>query len=215
MVNSTTLKQPGITRVERRKQDTRRRILEAAEKLMRSHPIDSVTIQDITDAADVGHGSFYLHFKSKYEVLVPIVRDMAAQMDKQLRTVLTETDDAAEVIAVSARYVGRMIVADKLWRWVLKHSGVPVEELRLAVGNYIDRDFRQGLATGRFSANEPYAIAAYTFGGYVNCILGALDQADPEKRIDNGVELTLRVFGLDLDEARKLAHQPLPALEPN
>ena len=51
-----------LSRVARKKQETRARILAVSEELMRVRPIDQVTIKDITDAADVGHGSFYLHF---------------------------------------------------------------------------------------------------------------------------------------------------------
>lgn len=206
---------PEMSRVERRKQHTRRRILAAAEQLMRSRPIDSVTIQDITAAADVGHGSFYLHFKSKYDVLVPIVQEMAARMDAQLRQALAGTEDPALVIATSARVVGRRIVRDELWRWLLKHSGVPVEELRGAVGAYVERDFRQGLASGRIAVSDPLAAATYAFGGFVNCLLAATDHDRPHEQIDQGVELTLRVFGLNAEEARRLAHQPLPELEPS
>lgn len=214
MTGQETESRQPTGRVERRKQNTRRRILAAAERLMRSRPIDAVTIQDITAAADVGHGSFYLHFKTKYDVLVPIVQDMAARVDEQLRQALAHTDDAAVIIATSARVVGRLIVRDALWRWLLQHSGVPVEELRRAVGAYVDRDFRRGLASGRIIANDPLTLAAYTFGGFVNCVLAAIEHDRPDEQIDQGVELTLRVFGLSPEEARALAHQPLPDLEP-
>ena len=66
------------SRVERKRQAARERIIQAAERLMRSRPVEEVTISDITSAADVGHGTFYLHFSSKYEVLVPIVQAVAA-----------------------------------------------------------------------------------------------------------------------------------------
>ncbi|MGE0622052.1 MAG: TetR/AcrR family transcriptional regulator [Pseudomonadales bacterium] len=210
---SEAITAPELSRVERRKKNTRRRILAAAEQLMRSRPVDSVTIQDITAAADVGHGSFYLHFKTKYDVLVPIVQAMAARTDGQLRQILAGTDDPALVIAVSARVVGRQIVGDELWRWLLQHSGVPVEELRRAVGTYVERDFRTGFASGRISAPDPMVVATYAFGGFVNCVLAAMNHDRPEEQIDQGVELTLRVFGLTPEEARQLAHQPLPELE--
>ncbi|MCB1646230.1 MAG: TetR/AcrR family transcriptional regulator [Pseudomonadales bacterium] len=204
---------PEISRVERRKLQTRNRILEAAEALMRSRPIDSVTIQDITGTADVGHGSFYLHFKTKYDVLVMIVNNLAAHVDEQLSKMLSDIDDAAEVIATSSRIVGRVIIEDDLWRWLLTSSGVPVEELRKSVEAFHTRDFRKGLQEGRFSINNAEATSAYAFGGFVNCVLGAIGQDDPGAQIDNGVELSLRVYGLPPEEARAIAHKPLPDWE--
>ena len=52
----------SLSRVERKRRDARDRIIRQAESLMRNQPIDDITIQDITDAADIGHGTFYLHF---------------------------------------------------------------------------------------------------------------------------------------------------------
>jgi AcrR family transcriptional regulator len=204
---------PVLTRVERRKQDTRARILVAAETLMRANPIDGVTIQDITDTADVGHGSFYLHFKSKYEVLIPIIHAHATSLDQKLQKVIPSISDPAEVMAVSARYMARMIVADELWKWFLRHSGVPSEEIQKAVGRFSDRDFAQGYRSGRFKVNDPTATRDYAFGGLVNCLMTAFDTEDPLKLIDDGTELMLRVFGLSPEQANEIAHRQLPKLE--
>lgn len=204
---------PGLNRVERRRQDTRARILAAAESLMRANPIDSVTIQDITDAADVGHGSFYLHFKSKYEVLVPIIHAYAVSLDQKLQKVIPTISDPAEVMAMSARYMARMIVEDELWKWFLRHSGVPSVEIQKAVGRFSDRDFEKGYRSGRFKVNDRIATRDYAFGGLVNCLMTAFDTKDPIQLIDDGAELMLRVFGLSPIEANEIAHRQLPKLE--
>ena len=52
------------TRAERKRRETRQKLIEAAEELMSEGPIDDVQIKHITELADVGHGTFYLHFKS-------------------------------------------------------------------------------------------------------------------------------------------------------
>ena len=113
-----------LSRAKRKRRDTRDRIVSQAESLMRSRPIDEITIQDITDAADIGHGTFYLHFKSKYEVLIPIVEQQAVRWDEIIQQRVSDVDDPAIVLASSSRYMARVIVADPLWRWFLQHSGV-------------------------------------------------------------------------------------------
>jgi Transcriptional regulator len=66
-----TLRGPAQTaegrqpRGARRKRETRARLLDAALRLMAERGMDSVAINDITEAADVGFGSFYNHFGSK------------------------------------------------------------------------------------------------------------------------------------------------------
>ena len=83
--------------------NTRERIIRAAEVLMEAKPIDEVIISDITNAADVGHGTYYLHFKSKNEVLVPIIQQRAIYWDDVIQRNVRDLQDPAEVLAFSSR----------------------------------------------------------------------------------------------------------------
>ena len=58
---------PG--RRERRRKETRERIFRAAMQLFAEHGFFSTTIEDITEAADVGKGTFFNYFPSKEHVL--------------------------------------------------------------------------------------------------------------------------------------------------
>jgi Bacterial regulatory proteins, tetR family len=63
----------GVTRPPsrstRQKQKTRDRLIRAAMSVMAAKGADAATINDITEAADVGFGSFYNHFDSKEDIL--------------------------------------------------------------------------------------------------------------------------------------------------
>ena len=203
----------SLSRAERKRRDTRDRIVREAESLMRSQPIDDITIQDITDASDIGHGTFYLHFKSKYEVLIPIVEQQAVRWDEIIQRQVSDVTDPAIVLASSARYMARIIVADPLWRWVLQHSGVPVDDLRRAIGRFAARDFGRGLISGRFQVPELTIASSYMLGGFVNGLLASFDSADPNRTIDQMVEMFLRVVGLEPQEAERIANLPLQELE--
>ena len=74
-----------LTRSERKRLETRARIVSAADELMKTRPLDELTIAEITEAADVGHGTFYLHFKSKHEVVVPIFQQKTQQWDAAIQ----------------------------------------------------------------------------------------------------------------------------------
>ena len=127
----------GLSRVERNRQEKRARIVDAARQLMTQRPVAEVTIAEITEAADVGHGTFYLHFASKYEVLVPIVQERATYWDAQVRSQLGALTDPAEVFAFTARHMARIALKEPLWRWFLAHSGMPVEDMRAAVASSV------------------------------------------------------------------------------
>ncbi len=57
-----------IGRVEKRKQDTRQRIAHAALELFATKGIDATTIAEISEAADIGKGTFFTYFPTKEDV---------------------------------------------------------------------------------------------------------------------------------------------------
>ncbi len=183
---------------------------------MSERPVDEVTIADITRAADVGHGSFYLHFNSKNEVLTPVIQERAAEWGAHVQEHLENRDDPAEVVAFTTRHMARAALRDPLWRWYLTHSGVPVDDMRAAVGRFGARDFGTGIESGRFSVPDLDVWMRFTMGAYVSTLLGCVD-LDEEAQglaIDNMVEMMMRVVGLFPEEAHEIAHRPLGALAP-
>lgn len=71
-------------RFERRKQATRQALTQAAADLLLARGYDAVTVQDITDRADVGRGTFYIHFKDKEDIIWAILRDQFAPLGSLL-----------------------------------------------------------------------------------------------------------------------------------
>lgn len=204
------------TRVARKRREARARIITAAERLMRSRPLDEITIGDITNEADVGHGTFYLHFKSKHEVLVPILQAMVEHWDQVIRVHLAArtagSGDPAVVVGLSIRYMGRALRTDPLWRWMLEHSGMSMEDMRAAVGRIAARDFGRALLSGRFQVPDLPLANSILMGGFVTGLQASFIADDPGRVIDNMTELLLRTLGVEVGEAARIAHQPLPPL---
>lgn len=67
------------TRKERANQ-TRQKILDAAFSLLSSKPIADVKVEDITEKAGVAKGTFYVHFKSKEDVLHDVEMDAMEEL---------------------------------------------------------------------------------------------------------------------------------------
>lgn len=202
-----------LSRVERKRRATRERIVSQAERLMTENTVDEVTIADITEAADVGHGTFYLHFESKYEVLVPIIQRRAAQWDRHVQMHLGGEKDPARVLAFTARHMARAALQDPLWRWFLTHSGVPIADMNDAIGRFGARDFRKGFESGRFRVPDLRVCNAFLLGAYVNGLLACLGLENPGSAIDDMIEMMLRVVGLEADEASIIAHESLAPLD--
>jgi AcrR family transcriptional regulator len=78
---------PG--RRERRSADTRERLFRAALKLFADKGFTETTVEDITNAADVGKGTFFNYFPSKEHILI-------AFSDMQLSKLQTTVDQMRE-----------------------------------------------------------------------------------------------------------------------
>lgn len=60
-------------RAARRASDTHQRLLQAALSIFNEMGFDGCAIEDITEKADVGKGTFYRHFHDKHAILVALI----------------------------------------------------------------------------------------------------------------------------------------------
>jgi AcrR family transcriptional regulator len=210
---ATVAKRSG-GRVALRQAEVRRRILAVAERLMEQHGIERVTLDEITDGAGIARRSFYHHFASKHDVLVPIARARTMALTRRIDRLVMRLGDPAEVIAAALRHVLRGIVQDPLCIWFMLRSGLPYDRLQEGMGASYVRDLLRGIDAGRFHIPNPEVVHT-VMAGAVIALIGArvgttLDDAD----IDDAVEHLLRLLGVPRTEAHSIAHRrlrPLPA----
>ena len=202
--------QPG--RVERRRARIRQRILEAAEALTEARGIDGVTIEDITEAADVARRTFYHYFESKHDVLVPITRARSRQLNRRIDRAVEQVADPAELISIAMRHTLRSLPEDPLCAWFIFRSGLPQQRLREVLEESGRRDVGRGLASGRFALTNEVATSALLSGAMIGALSGRLEGTLDDDDLDDAVEYLLRMLGVPAGEAREIAHRPLPSL---
>ena len=71
-MNERTESEP-VTRHQRNRLRTRRLLEQAVFDLLQAKGYEEITIQDIVDTADLGRGTFYLHFKDKEEAVWSLI----------------------------------------------------------------------------------------------------------------------------------------------
>lgn len=69
---------------DRRKQRTRRQLKEALFSLILEKGYDAVTIEDITERADLGRTTFYLHYRDKEELLLESIDSISEELMAQI-----------------------------------------------------------------------------------------------------------------------------------
>ena len=95
------------TRLDRRKAQTRAALIRAAQKLI-AEGRTNVPVLEITQAADVGIGSFYNHFETKEELFEAAVEAVMDGFGQLLDDLTAGIEDPAEVFACSFRLTGRL-----------------------------------------------------------------------------------------------------------
>ena len=83
------------SRLDRRKARTRAALIAAGQRILAERGTTEVAVQDITDEADVGLGSFYNHFTSKAELFEEAVLDLLVEFGAQLDTAYAQMADPA------------------------------------------------------------------------------------------------------------------------
>lgn len=73
-----------VAHYDRRTQRTRRLLQKALMELILEKGYDSVTVEDITERADLGRTTFYLHFKDKEELLLKSLEAVAEDLVVQI-----------------------------------------------------------------------------------------------------------------------------------
>ncbi|MGO9153725.1 TetR/AcrR family transcriptional regulator, partial [Mycobacterium sp.] len=94
-------------RMDRRKMRTRSALIRAAQTFVAAGKLN-VPVLEITQAADVGMGSFYNHFDSKEELFEAAVNEVLDDLGAILDKLTTEGEDPAMTFARSFRLVGRL-----------------------------------------------------------------------------------------------------------
>ena len=199
------------TRVDRRKERTRSALIGAAQRFL-SEGRTTVSIQEITDAADVGFGSFYNHFESK-EALFEAAINSTLQAYAVLRDALVAGyDDPAEVFSVSFRMTGRLQRQMPELVRVLLHEGVRILSRDEGLAPRARNDIAAAAEAGRFDVPDPQ-LALMAAGGALLGLLQLLEEnpdLDAGERSDAMTRQVLRMFGMSPAEAAELVARDLP-----
>ncbi|OBI85474.1 TetR/AcrR family transcriptional regulator [Mycobacterium sp. 1245805.9] len=199
------------SRLERRKQRTRAALIGAAQRLI-AEGKTNVPVLEITQAADVGMGSFYNHFDSKEELFEAAVADVLDAHGAMLDRLTESIDDPAETFATSFRLIGRLFRRRPRESDILLANGLTLLASDRGLAPRALRDIKAGVDAGRFTVDDP-ELALFMAGGAL-LGLGKLLRDNPDRddarAADSVTESVLRLFGLSAEEARAVCQRPLP-----
>ena len=117
------LKNKIINKIEEKKYEKEKKLLNAAYKLFTEKGINNTSIQDIVDEAGVAKGTFYLYFKDKYSLQETLVTKTSANLFKDAINSLNNNyieDFEDQVIYVINYVIDRLVEVPTLINFISK-----------------------------------------------------------------------------------------------
>jgi AcrR family transcriptional regulator len=186
-------------------------LVKAAQSMIAAGKLN-VPVLEITQAADVGMGSFYNHFESKEQLFEAAVADVLDSHGAVLDQLTADIEDPAAVFACSFRLTGRFFrERPQESRILLANAGAMLAADRGLAPRAL-RDINAAVAAGRFHVEDPELSLAVAAGALLG--LGYLLQSQPDRdavaTADAVTEDVLRLFGMSPEDARQICALPLP-----
>ena len=204
----------GGNRLDRRKARTRAALVAAARGLLAHRDPAEVSIQEITDAADVGFGSFYNHFGSKQELFDAAVGEVLEEHGAMLDGITAGIEDPAEVFATAVRMTARFPKTQPQIAKIIERTGLDYLANPDGLAPRARRDLKMAQAAGRFDIADLDVALACTAGGLFAVLhLASATGAGPraiDRAADQLAVNLLRMFGLPAEEADRISQRRLP-----
>jgi AcrR family transcriptional regulator len=212
MTNAAPADAPRPSRLDRRKARTRQALIDAAVELIATGRGDRASIQEITDAADIGFGSFYNHFDSKDELFATASAEVLERWGQMIDQACAGISDPAEVFAVSFRISGRLGWTHPGVARFITGSGLSLLGASTGLAPRAVRDIRAGQNAGRFAALDPDIAVSAVAGGLIGLLQLCQDHPEPmhDQVVDQLTEALLRLLGVTAAEASRLTAIPIP-----
>jgi len=185
---------------ERKKQQTRAALVEAAARLFAEKGYDKTTVADIAAAADVSTRTFFSYFRAKEDVLF-------AGTDQRLRAIAEAFDSvqAGSPLEAVHRILEQVLAAsddmsspDRL-AIMLARPELQAQALqRLIAAHRLIAEWLRGAYPDRLDDTLSRAMAGALVGALVGAVLGGIEQGDspPGLREQMRRALTLLEDGL-------------------
>ena len=172
---STAAGRPRVDRRARRRAETRAKLMEAARATFARQGVDATRINEITDEADVGFGSFYNYFDSKDAIVAAVVEEVVTAAGEAIAAATKDIEDPAEVVAVAHRSLVHRAAEEPDFGWLLVRLEISHDLVFAALGPYAARDLDRGIEAGRFKVDDP-GVALIAAGGALLAIVRAVLQ---------------------------------------
>lgn len=189
----------------RRREATRRKLTDASRTLFASQGVDATRINEITELADVGFGSFYNHFADKDDLVDAVMSEVAEEQGLIVDEATHDFDDPAAVVAFAHAHFVRLAREDPSFGQLLIRLDASHRVMSKALGPRAVRDIQMGLDSGRFTFEPATAAVLATGGALLGTMRGVVDGVLGPDADRVHAAAVLRMLGLTPEDAEETA----------
>ncbi len=174
----TPTQTPELSRRDRKKERTRRQIYEAAMRLFAREGFPAVTLAAICDEADVGRGTFFLHFPSKaallYEFNQRVAEDFRATLVEPRASARDELQALVRRISVELAAQAEIMTAMLAEFFTSPEALAAASEQGTALPELVGEIITRGQERGEFAQHIDPQLAAASFFATACALISAL-----------------------------------------
>ncbi|WP_295697418.1 TetR/AcrR family transcriptional regulator [Lapillicoccus sp.] len=197
----------------RRRARTRAALVAAACELLARENGTEASIQEITDLADVGFGSFYNHFPTKTELFGAAIAETLEEHGAMLDELTADIDDPAEVFATGVRMTARLPTTHPQMARIICNTGHTYLSAGTGLAPRALRDILAARDAGRFTVDDP-AVALACVGGALLGVLNLVGAGRTPRAVGRAADQLahnlLRMFEVPREDAERICARKLP-----
>ena len=208
-IGAKGIKPSKPNRMDRRREETRKKILEATLELVIEKGVDKTTMSDITEAADLGRRTFYYHFASKEECVIAAAVGQIQKHSVSVFNYITHDDDPALVVATATQYVMGKLLNEPMAKSLIDKPRMLGSALFEAIGQFVNKDIELGISQNRFNPPITGALLDNMMKwSLVGLLIEAGDsELDTQQALLGYAQAFLMILGLASDEAKEISIQ--------
>jgi TetR/AcrR family fatty acid metabolism transcriptional regulator len=179
-------------------------ILAAARRLMEQSGVDTLTMDEIAQAARVAKGTIYLYFQSKDELIQALLSQVGEAMALDLESILAKPDSPQkklkQVVILLLNYVERESVLFPVYLREMVRSkssreatSLPLQKLEERIVALITSLFDQGIAQRQFISADP-RVLTFLLKGLVRSVGYYQMTGDRQDAIQEALPVVLKLL---------------------
>lgn len=197
-----------------RREKTRLRLLQCALMVFAKKGPDGAWIEDFIAAAEVSRGTFYNYFRTTSELLGAVTGQLSDEVISVVEPIVQQIEDPAARLGAGTRLYLEMARRYPQWGAFNTRVGARTASRGKLLDEYLMRDIRQGMASGRFDIPDAAVAHDIVLGSIFLGMETLLTEPTHEHHAEHLVAAFLKGMGVPASEAATIAFMPLAQMAP-